>query len=947
MLRIHKISRSLHLLMLIAHILHFAMFVTAIYYAINPPKISILILLVLLFLLGFLLVFRVIEMQRDKDGLFDQQNALAQSQKENLNLNLIINRIIEISTTDKSRLINSSDEICVDSQYSPKGQVRQSYQSLYSSSYLSNFFKSLWDVLVKGKAWIGVIINIPRNGKTYLANSKVIPLLNINGIPFRNFSITQDNEKGFELRNSIEASEIKYRRLFEAAFDGILILDIDTDKITDVNPYMIRMLGYTKEEFLDKELWEIGLFKDVEESKEAFRQLKILEYITYDNLPLISKDGRRFNVEFVSNVYFENKEKVIQCNIRDITDRIISAEALKISESNLKAIFEYSVEGFLLTDSEGFIKSFNKNALELIFKNPEHEVVIGKNICEFIVDSEKENYINISLKVLAGETIEYDNSYQNINGETRWVNWTISPVLVGGSVKEICITALDYTEKRINEQNLIKSELRFRDYFENAAEAITEVNIETGLFIKHNNNAVNLLKYKSEELLAKSPIEISPEYQPDGRRSSDIVLEMIGATLKGNKPVFEWVIIDGQGNDLTVELRLSKLISDKNKSILISFVDITERKKAREELVEREQQLRVFVENSPAALAMLDTNMKYIITSDQWKTDYRIGKIDIIGKSHYEVFPEITDEWREILKRCLAGAVEKRSEDLFIRENGEEDWVRWEIHPWYKYAGEVGGIIMLTEVINERKEVEAKLEKQNLELKKTNSELDRFVYSTSHDLRSPLTSILGLINIVDDGLEPNQNDLRGLTGMMKKSIEKLDTFISDILIYSRNARTELEMSEIDFEEIIDESKKNLKYMEGANSNDIVIDINQKGKFMSDQGRISIMMNNLISNAIKYMDSTKENPFVKINVISDDVNAIIVVEDNGIGIEAKDHERIFEMFYRGTKKSSGSGLGMYILKETIDKLEGSITVESNLNIGSTFKLTVPNVTLSDL
>jgi len=124
-----------------------------------------------------------------------------------------------------------------------------------------------------------------------------------------------------ESKESLRDSEARYRRLFETAQDGILILNAKTGLITDVNPFLVKLLDYSREEFLGKELWEIGLFKDIEASKAAFRELQAKRYVRYDDLPLETKDGRAINVEFVSNVYGVNNSKVIQCNIRDITKR--------------------------------------------------------------------------------------------------------------------------------------------------------------------------------------------------------------------------------------------------------------------------------------------------------------------------------------------------------------------------------------------------------------------------------------------------------------------------------------------------------------------------------------------------------------------------------------------------------------------------------------------------
>lgn len=143
---------------------------------------------------------------------------------------------------------------------------------------------------------------------------------------------------------SLEQSELRYRRLFEAAQDGILILNAETGAITDVNPFLIKLLGYSRQEFINKRLWEVGAFEDVNASKFAFRTLQKKEYIRYKNLPLRAKDGKLIPVEFVSNVYAEGDGKVIQCNIRDITERKEEQDALL---KNHALVHEMSIRDYL------------------------------------------------------------------------------------------------------------------------------------------------------------------------------------------------------------------------------------------------------------------------------------------------------------------------------------------------------------------------------------------------------------------------------------------------------------------------------------------------------------------------------------------------------------------------------------------------------------------------
>jgi diguanylate cyclase (GGDEF)-like protein/PAS domain S-box-containing protein len=143
---------------------------------------------------------------------------------------------------------------------------------------------------------------------------------------------------------SLTESELRYRRLFEAAQDGILILDAETGAITDVNPFLVKMLGYSREEFVERKLWEVGAFRDVKASQDAFEALQRNEYIRYEDLPLRAKDGRLVDVEFVSNVYWVGKQKVIQCNIRDISERKQAQDALL---KNQELLLEQSVRDHL------------------------------------------------------------------------------------------------------------------------------------------------------------------------------------------------------------------------------------------------------------------------------------------------------------------------------------------------------------------------------------------------------------------------------------------------------------------------------------------------------------------------------------------------------------------------------------------------------------------------
>jgi signal transduction histidine kinase len=245
-----------------------------------------------------------------------------------------------------------------------------------------------------------------------------------------------------------------------------------------------------------------------------------------------------------------------------------------------------------------------------------------------------------------------------------------------------------------------------------------------------------------------------------------------------------------------------------------------------------------------------------------------------------------------------------------------------------------------------RKMAEQTLRRQNEELIKINRELDSFVYSVSHNLRAPLMSVLGLLKLAElevDKLEvrPAKSTLNSFFDMMEQSIHKLDETLKEILDYSRNARSEVRIEKVNIKALIEESFERLKYHEGSEKIQKIVEIEQPVSFFSDAYRLSVVMNNLISNAIKYRDPNKQQSFIKIRVDVNDHFAVIHFTDNGIGISKEWLGKIYDMFFRATERSEGAGLGLYIVKETIDKLGGTITAESTLGEGTEFEIRVPN------
>lgn len=249
------------------------------------------------------------------------------------------------------------------------------------------------------------------------------------------------------------------------------------------------------------------------------------------------------------------------------------------------------------------------------------------------------------------------------------------------------------------------------------------------------------------------------------------------------------------------------------------------------------------------------------------------------------------------------------------------------------------------QVSAKRKQAERALRKQNEELVKINKELDSFVYSVSHNIRAPLMSVLGLVNLakLDEGSNGNANSaFKQYFSMMESSIHRLDDTLKEILDYSRNARSNLNIEKINMRTLLEDGFERLKYIEGSELIDKRIFVEEsQDHFYSDSYRLMVIFHNLISNSIKYRDPNKDSPFISIAIKTTHENAVIRFEDNGIGIPEEYLSKIFDMFFRATDRSEGAGLGLYIVRETVEKLNGSITVDSHANEGTVFDIIIPN------
>jgi len=229
---------------------------------------------------------------------------------------------------------------------------------------------------------------------------------------------------------------------------------------------------------------------------------------------------------------------------------------------------------------------------------------------------------------------------------------------------------------------------------------------------------------------------------------------------------------------------------------------------------------------------------------------------------------------------------------------------------------------------------------KNEELKKINYELDSFVNRTSNDLKEPLASVFRIIDAAEE--EKDIERLKTYFHIQKKTLSRINNLIKDIITISKNKRLQLDLREIDFSEIVRSAFEDHAMELNEDRIKKNVQIKQYEKFISDARRTGVIINNLISNAIKYVDTSKSNHEITVEVLVYNDMATIEVSDNGIGIEAEKLDKIFTLFYTTTNSITGSGLGLYITKETVEKLKGYITINSKKGEGTKIKVVIPGI-----
>jgi len=487
--------------------------------------------------------------------------------------------------------------------------------------------------------------------------------------------------------------------------------------------------------------------------------------------------------------------------------------------------------------------------------------------------------------------------HQLKNGQLIWVRITSHTLTFDGRPAEV-VLAQDVTDQLRAEESLRASEERFRQAFEYSGVGMALVSPD-GQFLRVNASLQSILGYTEAELLQTDCVAVTA---PDDREADKQWVEpMLAGQMEQYSLEKRYLRSDGRVVWVLLTVSIVRDHAGGPVYFVAQFQDVTARRAAEVAVRESEERLRIFVENAPVGVAMLDRELRYISYSRRWLTDYGLGEQNLVGRTHYEVFPEITDRWKEIHRRCLTGVSERCEQDRFDRGDGSLSYLRWEIQPWYDAAGAVGGLVFFTELITDRVKAE---EKVQASLREKESLLKEIHHRVKNNLQI-ITSLLNLqAETVQDPtalklLRASQNRVRSMALVHETLYRSGDFGRIDLGRYFAAICHFLSRA---YE--IDNSRIRIE----VHADDVFLDLDRAIP-------CGLIINELISNALKYAFPENQNGRITVRLAANsDQDCTLFVTDDGVGLPPDlDLGRL-------------QSLGLQLVNLLVLQLHGSIIME---------------------
>ena len=672
-----------------------------------------------------------------------------------------------------------------------------------------------------------------------------------------------------------------------------------------------------------------------------------------------------FWIHLSAKLYKESQQVRITGAARDINEKKKAELASKESDNRFQFLFENMPNGLItlyFNNNDYLIKNVNEKAEEIIEISKNN--LIGKNIRSLnkffnrlIENSLNDVYQKLKSKHLAKYL--YENKVLEIH-------------IYQLPNREIVLMLQDISHKSKVEKDLIESQKSYKILFNNANDSIFIHDLD-GKFLNINRVACKKLGYSHHELIDKKYFEL---YSPDCKNP---LIDRYNYLLENGKSIFETKLIRKDENLVPMEM-VSRLIKYKNKiAVMTTARDITERKIAEEKLnyeLQLNKSISTFAEellanrSSVSDLAHRILHYAKTITNSAYGFVIEISEANsakknlILAISGEGCISDGNDQKEyAYTHELLTEQVLKTKQPFYTNQpmheagrNAESPVGQFNIENFLSVPvivdEKITGQIALSNSSRNysERDIDAivrianfyalaiRMERSKTELEIRNSELNNFVYKVSHDLRAPLASIAGLVNVLS--LLPMDEQPKSYIELIDNRIQKLDRFINDILSHSRNLNTEITYDSLDLKCMITEAIAELNYMKEARDVKVHLQIDE-GEIISDSMRIKEIIRNLLSNGFKYQNPYQKSKFIKISATINNHEVQITYEDNGLGIDPVALPKIFDMFYKASDRSNSSGLGLYIAKQAIDKLKGTINVQSEKGTGTQFNIIIPN------
>lgn len=539
-------------------------------------------------------------------------------------------------------------------------------------------------------------------------------------------------------------------------------------------------------------------------------------------------------------------------------------------------------------------------------------------------------------QLLKGDIPRYsmEKRYIHQSGSLIWVNLDVALVRQASGEPDYFISTIqDISDRKQAEAALKQSEERFRSLMEACAQIIWNTNAEGELILEQPSwssfTGQTYEEYKGWGWLST--------IHPDDSAH----VATVWSTAVANRSLYEveFRMRRYDGEYRYMSCRAVPIVQPDGtiREWIGANTDITERKQTEITVRENAARLRQFIEYAPISIVMFDRQMRYLATSSHWLQDYNLTS-DIIGRSHYEVFPEVTEEWRQIHQRCLAGAIEKCDADSFVRADGSLEWIRWSIHPWRMATGEVGGLIMFSENITQRRQAEIALAQAKDAAEAASHAKSEFLANMSHELRTPLNGIMGYAQILQRSRLLEGED-RSRIDVIYQCASHLLTLINDILDLSKIEAQKVELipSDFHFPAFLQGVAEMCRIR--AELKDIEFHYQLASELpigiRADEKRLRQVLINLLSNAIKFTDRGS----VTFTVSYASAGKIrFEIRDTGIGIPQELLESIFQPFEQvgdTRRQTEGTGLGLAISQKIVSLMDSTIQVQSEIGVGSIF------------